>query len=369
MSIIDELITDRTQSDVTHWKELHDKGWVGMTDEEKAEWNTASMKGAYNYTDLNRVVEAMDYLNNLFAGYGYSTGYKKIIAHPEEPETESYTQLEWVKFSGSQYIDTGVHGTKNTKIVTNFRNEQDPNSAIFGADGGWTVNGFGVWVNPQIIAPVFGSQSGNVSLSFSSNMDEISLDSTGVLFNGDHVWTVDSENQFTTPTNILIGAVNRSGTPYELFIGVIGKTQISESNSIIRNYIPVQNSSGSFGFYDTVNNLFTQSSLVSFSEGGPIVPGSPDIPSPTPPKGKYTWAEEDVPTASQMSQHIANVNALRNTIAVLSTTPATPESMELLDYINANSIEQILINVNHALTTMAKTFIPCGFGECGEEYI
>ena len=83
----------------------------------------------------------------------------------------------------------------------------------------------------------------------------------------------------------------------------------------------------------------------------------------------YKWTCNDVPTSFQMAQYIANVNALRGTIAVLSTTPATPESMELLDYINANNIEQILINVNHALTTMAKTFIPCGFGECGEEYI
>lgn len=77
MSIIDTLITDRTNADVQRWASLKSKGWSGMTDAEKAEWN-AGMKGAYNYTDLNRVTQAMDYLNERLAGYGYQTGYQTV---------------------------------------------------------------------------------------------------------------------------------------------------------------------------------------------------------------------------------------------------------------------------------------------------
>lgn len=70
MSIIDTLITDRTQSDVTRWRTLHDKGWVGMTADEKAEWS-AGVRGAYNATDLNRVGEAIEYIADLFSGFGF----------------------------------------------------------------------------------------------------------------------------------------------------------------------------------------------------------------------------------------------------------------------------------------------------------
>ena len=70
MSVIDNLITDRTSSDVSRWSELKSKGWSGMTESEKAEWS-AGMKGAYKYTDLNRVNEAMVYLQNRLRGYGY----------------------------------------------------------------------------------------------------------------------------------------------------------------------------------------------------------------------------------------------------------------------------------------------------------
>ncbi|MBQ8578613.1 MAG: hypothetical protein IJ449_11715 [Clostridia bacterium] len=53
-----EFITDRTQADVDRVKELHGKGWDAMTAEEQAEWEQP-MKGAYNYTDLNRIYTAL----------------------------------------------------------------------------------------------------------------------------------------------------------------------------------------------------------------------------------------------------------------------------------------------------------------------
>lgn len=61
--IIDELITDRTQADVTRLLELRAIGYADMTAAEKAEY--AASKGAYNYTDLNRVGNAMTYVKNL----------------------------------------------------------------------------------------------------------------------------------------------------------------------------------------------------------------------------------------------------------------------------------------------------------------
>lgn len=52
------FITNRTQGDVTRRAELARKGIANMTDAELAEWLSPS-KGAYNYTDMNRVEEAV----------------------------------------------------------------------------------------------------------------------------------------------------------------------------------------------------------------------------------------------------------------------------------------------------------------------
>ena len=65
------LITDRTQLDVDRVNVLAKKGWANMTAEERAEWD-GGLKGAYNCTDLNRVQSAVRYLQERFAGVGYS---------------------------------------------------------------------------------------------------------------------------------------------------------------------------------------------------------------------------------------------------------------------------------------------------------
>jgi hypothetical protein len=65
------LITDRTQFDVDRVNTLAKKGWANMTEEERSEWGVG-LKGAYNCTDLNRVQSAVRYLQDRFAGVGYS---------------------------------------------------------------------------------------------------------------------------------------------------------------------------------------------------------------------------------------------------------------------------------------------------------
>ena len=66
--IIDDLITNRTQEDASYAAELAAKG-QNMTEEEWAAY-LAGLRGAYNYTDLNRVTEAMEYINDRLSGYG-----------------------------------------------------------------------------------------------------------------------------------------------------------------------------------------------------------------------------------------------------------------------------------------------------------
>ncbi len=66
-TVIDTLIYDRTQTDVDRVFTLKTKilteGLSSLSAEELAEY-LAGMKGAYNYTDLNRVGEAIAYLVN-----------------------------------------------------------------------------------------------------------------------------------------------------------------------------------------------------------------------------------------------------------------------------------------------------------------
>lgn len=82
-TILQKLITDRTQADVKEWLNLRAKGLSVMTDAEKAKW-MAGMKGSYNASDLNRATEAMVYLANLYRQFGYTVNYTPLsITHAD----------------------------------------------------------------------------------------------------------------------------------------------------------------------------------------------------------------------------------------------------------------------------------------------
>ena len=71
------LITDRTAADVERYLTLRNKGFANLTAAEKTEW-LAPMKGAYNYTDLNRVEEAVQYVADKLRDRGYRVEIEAI---------------------------------------------------------------------------------------------------------------------------------------------------------------------------------------------------------------------------------------------------------------------------------------------------
>lgn len=65
------LILDRTRADVDEIRLLVARGWDKLTVEEQTAWLNGNYKGAYNYTDLNRVGAAVNYVAELLCEWGY----------------------------------------------------------------------------------------------------------------------------------------------------------------------------------------------------------------------------------------------------------------------------------------------------------
>ena len=81
---------------------------------------------------------------------------------------------------------------------------------------------------------------------------------------------------------------------------------------------------------------------------------------------KKDWSESDTPTARQMETYRGNIASLRAVIAVLSSTPETPERMRALDYIKANDIEHILQDLDTLITNMEQAWFFSGDLYAGE---
>ena len=75
---------------------------------------------------------------------------------------------------------------------------------------------------------------------------------------------------------------------------------------------------------------------------------------------KQDWTGSDIPTAGQMAAYLRDVAALRGAIAVMASTPPTPDSANNLTWQEANNIEQILLDVDELLTRMAAAWFYSG---------
>ena len=76
MSVLDTLVTDRSESDVEYLRSLLRKGWQNLSADEKTEYLSGALKGAYNYTDMNRVEAAVAYVAaELYAAHATLQAY------------------------------------------------------------------------------------------------------------------------------------------------------------------------------------------------------------------------------------------------------------------------------------------------------
>ena len=81
---------------------------------------------------------------------------------------------------------------------------------------------------------------------------------------------------------------------------------------------------------------------------------------------KKDWLTSDAPTASQMEAYRQNIVTLRGQIAVMQSTPEAPASMAGLNYVKANNIEQILLDLDALIDKLIKSWYFAGELYAGE---
>lgn len=111
-----ELITDRTQQDVDRVNELLRKGLWNMTIAERQEWLQDEHKGAYNYTDLNRVENAVSNLAQRLVKTGHNVSIQPVR---EWMNTDLPTQSDMERYLANikALRDCGVVLPANTPEV------------------------------------------------------------------------------------------------------------------------------------------------------------------------------------------------------------------------------------------------------------
>ena len=354
MSVIDNLITDRTQSDVSRWSQLKAKTLSGMTAEELSEWN-AGMKGAYKHTDLNRVNEAMKYLQNRLRGYGYLVDVVLPVIEDVVPGTSrlpaGYQEVEYIQSSGTQWIDTGIYPGGKTSFQVGITVQGTTGEVILGHQGGesatsdnadWRFfNASGKYYLDMMNSRLEGGsvpQDEKIELELANNYIK-DLKSGSTILSGSSI------GEFET----LVTAKLLKGLTI-IVPATIFYVKHFENGSLTHNFVPCKNPSSIVGLYDLVNDTFYGNAGTGSFTAGPDVGTSPTITTRT------YWKEGDIPTLSQMEQYLQNVSNIRAVLEVLDTTPQVPADMVGLTVEEANDIERILVDVETVINWVVAGF-------------
>jgi hypothetical protein len=215
------------------------------------------------------------------------------------PAADGFTEVEYITFDGTQYINTGISATSNTKVTIDFQYSSLQGwNLMFGARGSGTCNNtmmFGLDGNYDGYAYWYGgsncSYPENLFQAYANtNRHTVVMNNNTVSVDGQTPATVTS-NAPTTPS-LFLGAMRESnGSPYggasnnykgRIYTATIDK----DGDADDRNFVPVRCNAypsceattnpgrradyGEYGLYDTLNDVFYGTTAGTL--GGATVP-------------------------------------------------------------------------------------------------
>lgn len=171
-----------------------------------------------------------------------------------------YTKLDYIESSGTQYINTGFTPKGNSRVVMDFENMLIPAdaAALFGARTDTEKNVFGMWFDTTAVQPHYGNvtyntkpitvSSYNVRQIYDLNKGVATVGGTSVTFN---------QLTFNSGCNLTLLAINTNGTVDERRAsGKLYSAKIYDNGTLVRDFIPCKNASGTIGLWDNVNSVF-----------------------------------------------------------------------------------------------------------------
>lgn len=161
-----------------------------------------------------------------------------------------YTQVKYIQSSGTQFIDTGFIPKSTTRVVMDCEVTYTADwIMIFGA---YNANAYySWWAVGSSMKPYYGS----ANLTISGDTGRMTLDANG------NAWSVGgnsvtfSAQTFTATSTAYIFSVN-NGWNYANASMKLYSCKIWDNGTMVRNYVPCVDASGTVGLYDLVNSKF-----------------------------------------------------------------------------------------------------------------
>ena len=187
-----------------------------------------------------------------------------------------YKRLEYIKSSGTQYIDTGFKPNQNTRVVMDVT----PVDVILGKM--WCAFGvrqndiyFGLYkasTNNMNLTWFYGSNYSNYFTVDYAKRHNLEVNKNAASVDGISKSYTAQTFQFTIPLFLLCD--NAAGSPTSAGAALLYSCKIYDNGTLIRDFIPCKNASGVVGMWDDVNSVFYQNAGSGTFTAGPEIIGS-----------------------------------------------------------------------------------------------
>jgi hypothetical protein len=215
-------------------------------------------------------------------GNGGCLLYKIHTPTPQVPNTfaNGYTQLEYLESTGTQYINTGVLPDSNFGAFIDFQytNRDTTEQLAFGTSlpnfcVGRSSAVFGLAHKPGKGYNCYTRCASDSDCYVARHTAHINFMNDGDLkFDGNTRCNITTDLWSSDASRIFLFSLGNSGVqPYHSGAVRIYNLKLSNSNTIVHNYVPVRrDSDGALGMYDTVTNTFFTNAGTGDFIAGPV---------------------------------------------------------------------------------------------------
>ena len=203
---------------------------------------------------------------NAISYYAYYSPTPK----PEPILPEGYTQLNYIQSTGTQYIDTGFKPSQDTRIDAEVETIDTGIPYFF-----WGARTSSETVNFCLLRVGSGVRAdyGESKLKITStpSAGKVSVSQNKNVCTYDNTTVTNTASTFASQYPLYLFAANTGGTAGYFGRHKLYSCKIYNDGTLIRDFVPARNASGTLGLYDTVNGAFyTNAGSGTFTAGADI---------------------------------------------------------------------------------------------------
>lgn len=195
-----------------------------------------------------------------------------------------YKQLEYIEATGNQWVDTGFTPNQDTRIVLDFAattltvTDGVKSNCLVGSRENTSSRAFALNITTEGYYRFgYNKSSPTTTVAADTNRHTADMNKNVLSLDGAVIYTATYAT-FSGYASVYIGQIHATNRNYYKGYVRIYDCQIYDNGTLVRDFVPCSNASGTVGMWDNVNGVFYENAGTGAFIAGPEVETDPMAP-------------------------------------------------------------------------------------------